>query len=438
MPFPCDFGALADAVERCVVPEVRGKVTATGELWLEAVLPGARVGAQAFVERRGLGSLVAEVAWCNGSLARLVPLDPGEGAAVGDTVVLGPAAGAFPCGPDLFGRVVDPLGRPLDGGPALAGVTPFPLCRKAPGPLARRPVTEQLVTGVRAIDGCLAIGVGQRIGLFAGPGLGKSTLLGTLARARHEGPSVVCLVGERGREVGEFVERILTRDGLARSVVIVATADSPPALRARALSAATACAEWFRARGEHVLLLVDSLTRAARARRDVALALGEPPVRGGYPASTFSFLPGLLERAGCDGLGSITGVYAVLTEGDGDDPLAEEARSLLDGHIALSQKLARTGRWPAVDLVRSVSRVMERVVPKDQLAAARALARILGAYEENEDLVLMGAYRRGASRDTDLALARKDAIEIFLRQGTHETSSLAQTRERLAALVAGA
>jgi type III secretion protein N (ATPase) len=291
------------------------------------------------------------------------------------------------------------------------------------------------VTGIRVIDGCLALGYGQRIGLFAGPGVGKSTLLGMTALRAKADVSVVCLVGERGREVNEFLYETLGKQGLARSVVVVGPADAPPMARVRALDTATAIAEWFRAQGKAVLLLVDSLTRAVRAKREAAFALGEPPSRGGYPASAFSFLPGIIERAGNDDKGSITAIYAVLTEGGKEDPIAEEVRSLLDGHIVLSEKRAQAAIRPAVDILKSVSRVFEKVVPPHIVDAATRLKRLQSAYEENEDLILMGAYRRGASKDTDAAMDKKDAMEAFFNQTRHETSTVEETFEALLALV---
>jgi FliI/YscN family ATPase len=422
-----DFESLKGAVERCPLPEKQGRITAVGELTLEALLPGARIGTRVEVLRPEGSPLTAEVASCDGPRVRLLSLEPTAGVGTGDPVRVVATLGALPCGQGLLGRVVDPSGAPLDGGPPLSDVEQWPLNRQAPDPLARRPIDEQLVTGLRAIDGCAAIGLGQRIGLFAGPGQGKTTLLGILARRARCDASVICMVGERGREVRDFVDRTLGPQGLARTAIVLATADAPPLVRVRALEAATAVAEWFRDQGSHVLLLVDSLTRVVRARRDVGLALGEPPARAGFPASSFSSLPGLLERAGRSAEGSITAVYAVLTEGGADDPVAEEARSLLDGHIALSPSLAQAGRWPAVDVLKSVSRVMDAVVAADHLHDAARLRRLLGAYRENEDLILMGAYQRGSSPDTDTAIARKDAIDAFLAQDADDPAALADT-----------
>ncbi len=426
-----DFDALGATVGHCSVPIKRGKVTAAGEIVIEAVLPGSRIGMRVSIKRPGQPLVMAEVAFCDGSRVKLLPLSRTIGIGPGDAVRALSNEDTIPSGKALLGRIIDPLGMPVDGGPSLADLKPWPVDRAAPDPLARVPVNKQLVTGIRVIDGCLSLGLGQRIGLFAGPGLGKSMLLGSLARNAECDVSVICLVGERGREVREFLDRSLRPGGLAQSVIILAPPDSPPLLRAKALGAATAIAEWFRAAGKRVLLLVDSLTRAVRARRDVALALGEAPARGGYPASAFASLPSVLERAGCDASGSITAVYTVLTEKEEGDPVAEEARSLLDGHIVLSSKLAGAGHWPAIDVVRSVSRVMSSVVAPTHLRAAQNLRRLLGAYAEHEDLIMMGAYRQGASPDTDLALDRKTEIASFIRQEDSELSPIKSTLEMM-------
>jgi len=432
-----DFDALHDAIARCAVPIRSGSVVAAGELRLEAILPGARLGEIVEISTRSGARLRAEVASCDGDRAGLLPFAPLAGVGVGDGVRVVARCAVIPCGDSLLGRVVDPFGVPLDGAPAPAGLAPWDIERAAPAPFARRAVDEQLVTGIRAVDGCLALGKGQRVGLFAGPGQGKSTLLGTLARRAACDVAVVCLVGERGREVREFVDGALGPEGLARAVVVVAAADAPPVVRARALPAATAVAEWFRSRGRDVLLLVDSLTRVARGRRDAALAAGEPSSRAGYPASALAGLAELIERAGRDERGSITAVYTVLTEGGPEDPVAEEARAALDGHIVLSERLARAGRWPAIDLPASISRVMRAIAPESHVAAAAGLRRLVAAHAENEELILVGAYRAGTCRDTDLALARRAAISAFLCQGSDDFSPLDETLRVLKELASG-
>jgi ATP synthase in type III secretion protein N len=433
-----DFDAIMDAVARCPIPVRRGRVSAVGELRLEALLPGARIGEIAEVTGPAGSRIRAEVVACDGDRAALLPFAPLAGIGVGDELRVVASSAAIPCGPGLLGRVVDPFGAPLDGAPLPPGLAEWAVDRPAPPPLARRAVDAQLATGVRAIDGCLALGKGQRVGLFAGPGQGKSTLLATLARRAACDVAVVCLVGERGREVREFLDRAIGAEGLARTAVVVAAADAPPIARAKALPAASAIAEWFRAQGRDVLLLVDSLTRVARARRDAAAAMGEPASRSGYPASALAGLAELIERAGRDERGSITAVYTVLTEGGAEDPVAEEARAALDGHIVLSAKAASAGLWPAIDVVKSISRVMRAICRDAHVANAAALRRLVAAREENEELLLVGAYRAGTSRDTDLAIERAAAIAAFLRQGSDEASSLDETLRRLEVLVRGA
>lgn len=431
-----DFAKLRRAVDTAQIPIVSGRVVGVSDICIEAQFPGGRIGLRVAIVLPDGKKVPAEIASCEGTRAKLLPLAPVVGIGPGDRVVTAASGPTIRCGRGLLGRIIDPLGNVLDGGPPLQNASPWELDRPSPNPLSRRPVDTQMVTGVPSIDGVLALGQGQRVGLFAGPGAGKSTLLGLLARRSAVDACVICLVGERGREVREFLDNTLGPEGLKRSVVVLAPADAPLLLRVKALETATAAAEWFRARdrGSSVLLLVDSLTRVVRARRDMALSLGEAPARGGFPSSSFSALPGLLERAGCDANGSITGIYAVLTE-DGEDPVAEEARSLLDGHIVLSEKLARAGLYPAVDVTSSVSRVMDAVVSFEHKAAARKLKRLLGAYRENEALIMMGAYARGSCPETDLVLDRKVAIDRFLYRPGDTPSPLDRTVSELKALV---
>lgn len=421
----------AQTIDKTAIPICKGTVTAAHEHIIEARIPGMRIGTRVTIFPINAPPVPAEAASFNGADVRLYPLDDSSAVGPGDKAITEPLGGNIFCGMSLLGRIIDALGRPIDERGPLSGTHPWALCRPAPPALTRRPVERRLVTGIRVIDGCLALGYGQRIGLFAGAGLGKSTLLGMLAERADVDVNVICLVGERGREVNEFINDSLGPAGLQRSVVVVAPADAPPMARVRSLDTATAAAEWFRARGLKVLLLVDSLTRVVRAKREAAFALGDPPARDGFPASAFSFLPGLIERAGCDRNGSISAVYSVLTENHANDPVAEEARSLMDGHIVLSEKRARAGQWPAVDLLRSVSRVHDKLVPDDILNAAARLKRMQSAYEENEDLILMGAYKKGASKATDAAIKHKDAVLAFLNQRRGETSSPAQTFEAL-------
>lgn len=408
-----DFESMARAVDSAQVPVKRGTVVGVSDVCIEADFPKGRIGRRVEIHLPGGKKVPAQIASCDATSVKLFPLASISGMGPGDPVVTAPAGPTIRCGRGLLGRIIDPLGDPLDDKGPLKDVERWDLERPSPNPLSRRPVDTQLVTGVRSIDSLLALGQGQRVGLFAGAGAGKSTLLGLLARRSKVDACVVCLVGERGREVRDFLDNAVGQTGLERCVVVLAPADAPLLLRAGALETATAVAEWFRARRCQTLLLVDSLTRVVRARRDMALALGEPAGRGGFPASSFSALPRLLERAGCDARGAITGIYAVLTEGK-DDPVSEEARSVLDGHIVLSERLARAGLYPAVEVTASVSRVMDAVASDPHKVAARKLKRLLGAYRENEDLIMMGAYARGSCPETDLALRRKGAIEAFL------------------------
>jgi type III secretion protein N (ATPase) len=326
-----------------------------------------------------------------------------------------------------MGRVVDGLGRPLDGAAPIEGELVL-VDRDPPRALERRLVTRPLATGVRAIDGLLTLGEGQRLGLFAGSGVGKSTLLGSLARGTEADVVVVALVGERGREVGEFLERSLGPEGRRKSVVVVATRDVAALERLRAAQVATAYAEHFRDAGARVLLLVDSITRFARAQREVGLAAGEPPVRRGYPPSAFSVLPRLLERSGQSARGSITAVYAVLVEGgDMDEPVADEVRGILDGHVVLDRAVGARGRYPAIDVTASLSRVMSSVVAPEHRDAARRLRSLVATYESKRDLVTLGAYAKGADKELDEAMSRMPRIEAFLAQTPDEQSPLAAT-----------
>jgi len=341
-------------------------------------------------------------------------------------------------GEGLLGRVLDGLGCPADGGPPPPGLRPWPVDRAAPAPLSRRRVAGALPLGVRALDGLLTAGRGQRLGLFAGAGVGKSSLLARIARAGASGAAqvtVACLVGERGREVREFVEDALGPEALARTVVVAATSDAPALVRLRAAQVATAIAEWFADEGRDVLLLCDSVTRFARAQREVGLAAGEPPARQGYPASVFQALPRLLERAGPRPHGCITAVYTVLVAGgDQDEPIADEVRGLLDGHVVLSRALAERGHFPAIDVLASVSRVMPQVTSSAHRAAATRVRAILATWEQARELVQLGAYRPGADPRVDEAIQRWPAIEAFLRQAGDEDEELAASVARLEAL----
>jgi type III secretion protein N (ATPase) len=425
-------GRLA-ALDRASPLRLTGRLTRVSPLALEASLAGLKLGDLVEVGRPG-GPLLAEVVGLREDRAVLMPL--GDPAGVGLDAEVRPRGAplAVGVGEQLLGRVLDGLGHPIDGGATLVGLEPWAVDRPAPHPLARRRVSAPLPLGVRALDGLLTAGRGQRLGLFAGAGVGKSTLLGQVARGARSDLSVIGLVGERGREVREFVEESLGAAGLARSVVVVATSDAPALVRLRAAQVATAIAEWFAERGAEVLFLLDSVTRFARAQREVGLAAGEPPARQGYPASVFQALPRLLERTGNRSRGGISAVYTVLVAGgDLEEPIADEVRGLLDGHVVLDRRLAEQGRFPAVDPLASVSRVMPQVTSREHLAAAARVRGLLAALERSRELVQLGAYQPGSDPETDLALARRTALEAFLWQAADEAApfetTLASLRE---------
>ena len=393
-----------------------GRVLAVTGLSLRFTMPGVRVGDVVVVKRRG-EPLTCEVVGFDRGEAIAMPL--GVLAGVGPDDEVEATGGGFQvrASEALLGRVVDGLGRPIDGGPPLAGGVVVPVDRAPEAALSRRPVDRPLATGVRVLDGLLTLGEGQRVGLFAGSGVGKSTLLGAIARGTEADVVVVALVGERGREVSEFLEHALGEEGRKRSVVVVATSDVAALERLRAAQVATAYAEHFRDQGKRVMLLVDSITRFARAQREVGLAAGEPPTRRGYPPSVFAMLPRLLERSGQGARGSITALYTVLVEGgDMEEPIADEVRGILDGHVVLDRALAARGRYPAVDPTASLSRVMDAVVAPEHREAAKKLRALVGHYEAKRDLVMLGAYAKGSDKELDEAIVRMPRIEQFLRQ----------------------
>ena len=422
-----------------IAPATRptGRVLGVTGLALRVAVPGARVGDVLVVQRRG-GPLACEVVGFGDGEAIAMPLGGLAGVGPDDPIETTGGPLQVRVSRALLGRVVDGLGRPLEGPPIEGGVA-VPVDRDPPNPLRRRAITAPLATGVRVLDGLLTVGEGQRVGLFAGSGVGKSTLLGAIARGSNADVVVVALVGERGREVSEFLERSLGAEGRARSVVVAATSDAPALERLRAAQVATAYAEAFRDEGARVLLLVDSVTRFARAQREIGLAAGEPPARRGYPPSVFAMLPRLLERSGqgdVSGNASITAIYTVLVEGgDMDEPIADEVRGILDGHVVLDRTVAARGRYPAVDVTVSLSRVMDSVVSREHTALARRLRAFVATYEAKRDLISMGAYAKGSDKELDEALLRMPRIEAFLGQDAHECVSFAAMTAALAAAV---
>lgn len=417
--------ALADAQP---LP-ISGKVTRVSGIIVEATLPEVAVGTACEIRIAGHKTLFAEVVGFSKSRALLMPYGDVAGVGEGCPVWARSAGNGVPVGEGLLGRVVDSAIRPVDGGRPIVLAGRGLLHATPPHAMSRRRISKPLVLGIRSLDACLTCGEGQRVGIMAGPGIGKSVLMGMLARGASADVIVVGLVGERGREVREFVERDLGPAGLARSVVIVATADEPPLVRVRAAFAATAVAEFFRAQGKRVLLLVDSLSRVAMAQREIGLAAGEPPTSRGYPPSVFAALPRLVERAGNDaGPGSITAMYTLLAEGDDmSDPFVDAARAALDGHIVLSRKLANGGHFPAVDVLSSISRVMSDVVSPEHKQLAMEAREVLATYRDAADLVEVGAYVAGSNPRVDRALRSVHAINALFRQSPDERHSLAST-----------
>jgi type III secretion protein N (ATPase) len=341
------------------------------------------------------------------------------------------------CGDGLLGRVLNGLGEPIDGKPLPPGLMEWSVDRECPQPLTRKRIDTPLPLGVRCIDGLLTVGQGQRVGLFAGSGAGKSTLMGQIARQTAADLSVVALIGERGREVREFIEDALGERGLRRSVVICATSDQPALVRRRAAFVATAIAEFFRERGGNVLFMLDTVTRLARAQREIGLAVGEPPARQGYPPSVFSMLPKILERTGNSANGTCTAIYTVLVAGsDMEEPIADEVRGILDGHFILDRALAERNHWPALNVLESLSRVMSGIVSEQHRKAAAKLREVLATYEKQRDLILLGAYQRGSDSKTDEAIDRYEEITGFLAQGVDEHSPFSETLGRLVSMFA--
>ncbi len=397
--------------------QVQGRVTRITGNVVEASTLDVAVGELCRIERSETESIDAQVVGFHERGIQLMPLSDLGGIRVSARVW---PVGRLPdvgVGANLMGRVLDGLGRPLDGLGPIETVERYPLSAEPPNPLERAPIRTPLATGVRAIDGFLTLGRGQRIGVFAGSGVGKSVLMGMAARHTAADVNVIALLGERGREVREFIERDLGPDGLRRSVVVVVTSDKAPLIRARGALVATAIAEYFRDLGKDVLLMVDSITRVGMAWREIGLSIGEPPTTKGYPPSIFSQLARLLERAGTAARGSITGLYTVLVESDDlNEPLADMARSILDGHIILSRQLATERHFPAIDILESISRVRDSVIDSEHLDAANGLLQLEASYRRNEDLISVGAYKPGSDQSVDTAIALRGELLDFLRQ----------------------
>jgi flagellum-specific ATP synthase len=412
-----------------------GRVTkAVGHL-IESEGPYGSVGEGCGIITSDGQSYAGEIVGFRGQTVLSMPLERPAGIHYGDRIVSRGSRPSVPVGPGLLGRVVDGAGRPLDGKGAYRVREHWTLVREAPLPLTRTPIHDAIGCGIRAIDGFVTCGRGQRVGIFGGSGVGKSTLIGMMARGTSAEMTVLALVGERGREVRDFLEDALGEDGLRRSVLVVSTSDQSPLLRIRAALTATAVAEYFCSLGKHVLLVVDSLTRFAMAQREIGLATGEPPTAKGYTPSVFSLLARLIERAGHFGSGSVTAFYTVLMEGDDQqDPLVDAVRALLDGHVVLERKLALQGHYPPISVLDSLSRLMPSVVSPEHLAKARRLRQFLSSYAAAEDLIRIGAYQKGADHLLDQALVALPAIQTFLQQNRGENAALEQNISALLAL----
>ncbi len=442
--FVFDLDALDTEVEKVIegleaveTTRVCGRITEIVGMLIKAVVPQIKIGEMCMVKREGMEPLMCEVVGFTSEEAFLSPLGEMAGVGPSSEVIPTKLPLSIKVGPGLLGRVLDGLGRPIDTetkGP-LELFESIPIYRAPPDPLKRKIISEPICVGIRAIDGVLSAGQGQRMGIFAAAGGGKSTLLGMIARNAVADVNVISLIGERGRELREFIEKDLGPEGLKRSVVVVSTSDQPSQLRLNAAYVGTAIAEYFRDQGKSVILMMDSVTRFARAIREIGLAAGEPPARGGYTPSVFSTLPKLLERAGNSDKGSITAFYTILVAGDDmNEPVADETRSILDGHIILSAELARQYHYPAIDVLSSASRVLTSITNKEHLQLIGKLKEVLATYRKNELLIKIGEYKRGADKNVDFAIDYVDKVNRFLRQGIEEKNTWQETLQQLRSL----
>ena len=427
-----DFEQFHSALHDVNLLSHKGSILRVAGLTIESSGPAVGLGQICKIQIRNGKTVLAEVIGFKERHLILLPLEHIGGISPGDTVTALDRPRFIYLGDNILGRVLDGLGRPIDGKGPLGSNEKRPLDNMSPPPLSRKIISEPLALGIRAIDGILTCGKGQRIGIFSGSGVGKSVLLGEIANASDANVNVVALVGERGREVREFLEKDLGPEGLERSVIIVATSDSAPIERVKAAFVAVTIAEYFRDQGKDVLFMMDSLTRFAQAQREVGLSAGEPPATKGYCPSVFSLMPRLSERLGCSDTGSITGILTVLAEGDDlEDPVADSARSLLDGHIVLSRKLADRAHYPAIDVLQSVSRLMNTVVSEEHKKAAQKFREIYAVYTDAEDLINIGAFSSGSNKRIDGSIALIDRIHNFLAQPIRQRGSFEQTVEQL-------
>ncbi len=415
-----------------------GKVLRVVGLMIESQGPAANIGEVCFIYATTSKNepILAEVVGFNKEKIILMPYSEVTEIGPGCLVEATGKPLTIKVGQGLIGQVIDPLGRALDDSPLPGGLTNYLTERQPPNPMLRQPISEPIQIGVKAIDALLTVGRGQRIGIFAGSGVGKSTLLGMIARNSSADINVIALLGERGREVREFIEQDLGEAGLKKSVVVVATSDQPALMRIKGAYTATAISEYFRDLGYHVNLMMDSVTRVAMAQREIGLATGEPPTTRGYTPSVFAILPKLLERAGTSQFGTITGFYTVLVDGDDfNEPIADSVRGILDGHFVLDRKLAEQGQFPAINVLKSISRVMNQIVDEKHLQTAQQLRSLLATYEENSELIQIGAYKHGSDRNIDRAIQYYPKIMEFLKQGIFEYESLASSIEKMEQIV---
>ena len=410
-----------------------GKVAKVVGLTIESIGPMAKLNDLCLIRSNSAAGVVkAEVVGFRDDRVLLMPYDNVEGVGLGSWVENTGAPLQVPVSEELLGLTLDGVGEPMNADGLGADCAHYSVEAAPPDPLSRKIIDEVLTLGVKAVDGLLTIGKGQRIGIFAGSGVGKSTLMGMFARNTKADINVIALIGERGREVREFIERDLGEEGMRRSVVVVATSDKPALIRKKAAQTATAIAEYFRDQGKDVLLMMDSLTRFSMAQREIGLASGEPPVSRGYPPSVYAQMPKLLERAGNSARGSITGLYTVLVDGDDfNEPITDTARGILDGHIVLSRQMAQKNHYPAIDILQSISRVMSSIITKEHKVAAGKMKQVLATYQEAEDLINIGAYKAGSNPDIDFAIDKIRAVNAFLQQQTDEKFTFEESLQQM-------
>ncbi len=426
------FSKYENALKRSVPIKTIGKVSNLVGISIESIGPFSRIGDVCRIQNDEGKKVLAEVVGFKDKKTLIMPFQDTKGISPGYRITNLGHKMEVPVGDELLGRTLSGDGFPIDGMGDLRTLLKYPVDNNPPSAYDRQRITEPITTGVRAIDGCLTVGKGQRIGIFSGSGVGKSTLMGMIARNTNADVNVIALIGERGREVREFIERDLGEEGLKRSVVVVVTGNEPPMLRIRGAYVATAIAEYFRDQGKDVMFMMDSVTRFAMAQREVGLAVGEPPATKGYPPSVFSVLPRLLERTGASDKGTITAFYTVLVEGDDvNEPISDAVRGILDGHIVLSRAMAAQNHYPSIDILASVSRLMVEVADQEHKDLVNLLRECLAYYKDAEDLINIGAYVRGANPKVDYAVAHIEAINTFLRQGIFEKNSFEEMKNAL-------